>query len=51
MSLLHPDILGNGLSQQVDQPQGVRPRRLDRRAGAALLAAYPAFIALVLAAA
>lgn len=27
-SLLHPDILGNGLSQQVDQPQGVRPQRL-----------------------
>jgi hypothetical protein len=25
MSLLRPDILGNGLSQPVDQPQGVRP--------------------------
>ena len=25
IGLLRPDILGNGLSQQVDQPQGVRP--------------------------
>jgi hypothetical protein len=28
MSLLRPDILGNGLSQLADQPQGVRPIQL-----------------------
>jgi uncharacterized protein (DUF302 family) len=28
MSLLRPDILGNGLSQLADQPRGVRPEGL-----------------------
>ena len=31
MSLLDPAILGNGLSQLVDQPHGVRPEFLAER--------------------
>src|SRR5918994_1186872 len=30
MNLLRPAILGNGLSRQVDQPQGVRPAAMSR---------------------
>jgi hypothetical protein len=40
MSLLRPDILGNGLSQQVDQPQGVRPAPPDHEAWVDLYAKY-----------
>jgi transposase len=41
MSLLRPDILGNGLSQQVDQPHGVRPVDLLQANGARVHLANP----------